>query len=124
MSNRYLGQDRGYLRNAEIKPISGHGEVLEDEENENTEAMSDNDECDMNIKTDETSIISLVPSHYSRNSSHRSEKEEKKARRQQQRATVVTGGALTFVLLAALLVTASLLMSPVIEEIFGKHQHT
>jgi hypothetical protein len=38
------------------------------------------------------------------------------------RATaVVTGGALTFVLLAALLVTASFLMSPVIEEIFGKH---
>ena len=84
--------------------------------------MSDFNECDMNLKTDEISSIILVPSHYSRNSSHRSEKEEKKARRQQQRASVVvTGGALTFVLLAALLVTASFLMSPVIEEMFGKY---
>ena len=120
MSNRYLGQDKGYLGKTERKLIREHGEALEDDENENTEAMSGND--DMNLKTDEISSISLVPSHYSRNSSHRSEKEEGKARRQQQRATVVvTGGALTFVLLAALLVTASFLMSPVIEEMFGKY---
>jgi hypothetical protein len=99
----------------ERKLIPEHGEVLE--ENENTEAMSDND--DMNLKTDEISSISLVPSHYSRNSNYRSEKVEKKARRQQQRASaVVTGGALTFVLLAALGVTATFPMSPVIEEIW------
>jgi hypothetical protein len=118
LSNRHLGQDKRYLG----KVVR---EVLEDEENKNTAEISDNDECDINLKTDEISSISLVPSHYSRNSSHRSEKEDGKARRQQQRASVVvTGGALTFVLLAALLVTASFLMSPVIEEIFGKHQHT
>ena len=37
---------------------------------------------------------------------------------------VVTGGALTFVILAAILVTASFLMSPVIEQVFGKRLFT
>jgi hypothetical protein len=86
LSIRQLGQDKRYLGKAERKLIYEHCEVLEDEENENTEAMSDNDKCDINLKTDEISSISLVPSHYNRNSSHRTEKDEKKARRQQQRA--------------------------------------
>ena len=33
---------------------------------------------------------------------------------------IVTSGALTFMILAAALVTASFLMSPVIEDVFGK----
>ena len=60
LSNRYLGEDKRYLGKAERKLICEDVEVLEDEENE---AMSDNDECDMNLKTDEISSISLVPSH-------------------------------------------------------------
>ena len=52
---------------------------------------------------------------------HVMEKITKKADRQQKRATViVTSGALTLILLAAALVTISFLMSPVIEQIFGK----
>ena len=48
----------------------------------------------------------------------------RKAERQQKRATVmVNSGALTFILLAAALVTTSLLMSPVIEQIFGKRDY-
>ena len=46
---------------------------------------------------------------------------KKKEEKQKKRATViVTGGALTFIIMAAALVTTSFLMSPVIEEIFGK----
>ena len=33
---------------------------------------------------------------------------------------IVTSGALTFMILAAALVTASFLMSPVIEDVFGE----
>ena len=45
----------------------------------------------------------------------RREKEKK------SRATVfITSGAMTFIVLAATLVTATFLMSPVIEEIFGR----
>ena len=55
--------------------------------------------------------------------SHLMEKITRKAKKQQKRDTVlVTSGALTFILLAASLVTISFLMSPVIEQIFGK-QH-
>ena len=50
--------------------------------------------------------------------------ERRKLRREkknQKRATVlVTSGAMTFLLMAATLVTASFLMSPTIEKIFGK----
>ena len=102
--------------------VYGHVEFLE--ETENDEATSDNNPpSNINIEIDhEMSSLSLVPSHYSKNSSLRSEKKEEKARRQQKTASVVvTGGALTFVLLAAVLVTTSFLMSPVIEQIFGKH---
>ena len=53
--------------------------------------------------------------------SHLMEKITRKAKKQQKRDTVlVTSGALTFILLAASLVTISFLMSPVIEQIFGK----
>ena len=70
---------------------------------------------------DEMSSLSLVPSHYSKTWSPFSENEERKESRQHKTANVVVrGGALTFVFLAAILVTASFLMSPVIEEIFGK----
>ena len=49
------------------------------------------------------------------------EKITRKADRQQIRASaIVSGGALTFILMAAALVTTSFLMSPVIEQIFGK----
>ena len=42
-------------------------------------------------------------------------------RQKRKRATaIVTSGALTFMVLAAALVTASFLMSPVIEDVFGK----
>ena len=36
---------------------------------------------------------------------------------------VVTSGALTIILLAATLVTGTFLMSPLIEQVFGKHTH-
>jgi hypothetical protein len=56
---------------------------------------------------------------------HVMEKITRKADRQQKRATVmVTSGALTFILLAAALVTISFLMSPVIEQIFGKVEYS
>ena len=49
------------------------------------------------------------------------EEMSREADRQQKRATVmVTSGALTFILLAAAMITTSFLISPVIEDIFGK----
>ena len=49
-------------------------------------------------------------------------KDSEKEDEQQKRATVfITGGALSFIIIAALLVTTSFLMSPVIEQIFGKN---
>ena len=46
---------------------------------------------------------------------------ERKAKKYHGRATkVVTSGALTFILLAATMVTTSFILSPVIEQIFGK----
>ena len=49
-------------------------------------------------------------------------RESLRQKKNQKRATaIVTSGALTFIVLAATMVTASFLMSPVIEEIFGKH---
>ena len=63
----------------------------------------------------------LLPNDYHSNSGHRPEEDGRKARRQEARANiVVTGGAFTFLLLAALLVTATFLMSPVIEQVFGE----
>ena len=104
----------------ERKRVLGHVEFFEDEEVENYDEFSDNNASDINIDA-EMSSLSLVPSHYSRMSSQQSEKEERRASRQQKRASVVvTGGALTFVVLAAVLVTASLLLSPAIEELFGR----
>ena len=119
-SNRCLGLDRNndHQGKVENKQLSGHVEVLE--ETENDEATCDNiPQSDINIEIDHEMLShSFVPSHYSQ----RSEKKEEQARRQQKTASaVVTGGALTFVFLAAVLVTTSFLMSPVIEEIFGKH---
>ena len=56
--------------------------------------------------------------------SHVMEEITRKAERQQKRATVmVTSGGLTFILLAAALVTTSFLMSPVIEQVFGKRDN-
>ena len=47
----------------------------------------------------------------------------KNTKYQRRKATVmVTSGALTIILLAATLVTATFLMSPVIEKVFGKYQ--
>ena len=123
LSNRSYGLDRNgdHHGKVERKQLSGHVEFLE--ETENDEATSDNSPSDIKLEIDhEMSSLSFVPSQYSKNSSLRPEKNEEKARRQQKTASVVvTGGALTFVLLAAVLVTTSFLMSPVIEQIFGKH---
>ena len=125
LSNRSYGLDRNgdNYGKVERKQLSGHVEFLE--ETENDEATSNNNPSDMKIEIDhEMSSLSLVPSHYSKSTSQRSEKKEEEARRQQKTASVVvTGGALTFVVLAAVLVTTSFLMSPVIKEIVGKYQH-
>ena len=123
-SNRSFVLDRNsdHQGKAEKKQLYGHVEFLE--ETENDEATSDNNPpSNINIEIDhEMSSLSLVHSNYSKSTSHISEKKEEKARRQQKTASaVVNGGALTFVVLAAVLVTTSFLMSPVIEEIFGKH---
>ena len=123
-ANRSYDLDRNgdHQRKAENKQLFGHDEFLE--EIENDEATSDNNPpSNINIEIDhEMSSLSLVHSNYSKSTSHISEMKEEKARRQQKTASaVVTGGALTFVVLAAVLVTTSFLMSPVIEEIFGKY---
>ena len=57
-----------------------------------------------------------------RSSSIRMAKEREEKRKQRRATALVTSGALTFIILAATLVTASFLMSPVIEKIFGKRQ--
>ena len=47
-----------------------------------------------------------------------SKREKKKTKK--KASIIVTSGALTMTLLAATLVTSSFLMSPIIEQIFGK----
>ena len=44
-----------------------------------------------------------------------------KARRRKRATVFVTSGAMTFILMAATLVTATFLMSPTIEQIFGEN---
>ena len=54
----------------------------------------------------------------------KAKEETLKAKKKHKRSSmVVSGGALTFILLAATMVTTSFLMSPMIEEIFGKIVH-
>ena len=58
---------------------------------------------------------------YRKDSSQLQAEITRKSDLEQKRASaIVTSGALTFILLAAALVTTSFLMSPVIEQIFGK----
>ena len=58
-------------------------------------------------------------------SSLKSKEEKRKAKKNHSRSTiVVTTGALTFILLAATMVTTSFLMSPIIEKMFGKIEHS
>ena len=96
-------------RKGERKRTLGHVEFLDLEDIKNDETR-DNNASDVNIDID------LVQSQYTRKSSQEA---RKKIRQQKTASSLVTGGALTFVVLAAVLVTASLLLSPAIEELFG-----
>ena len=96
-------------RKGERKRTLGHVEFLDHEEIKDDETP-DNNVSDINIDID------LVQSQNTRKSSQEA---RKKIRQQKTASSLVTGGALTFVVLAAVLVTASLLLSPAIEELFG-----
>ena len=90
-------------------------DILEDDETEEQNCT----ESDLNGDRDGNNSY-----HSRKDSIYLMEEITRKAERQQKRATVmVNSGALTFILLAAALVTTSLLMSPVIEQIFGKVYH-
>ena len=121
-SSCHLNRNGDHQRKTVRKQCPGHVEFLEEEEIQKDEPTSKTDASDIYLEVeDKMPSLSLVPSHYSKNSSLTTEREQTKKRRQQKTASaVVTGGALTFVVLAAIMVTASFLMSPVIEEIFGK----
>ena len=96
--------------------------MLENEEIEKDEALNDKDTVVVHTKMEDNT---LLPDNYRRISVPRSEEDGRKASREEARASiVVTGGAFTFLLLAALLVTATFLMSPVIEQVFGETQDT
>ena len=109
-----IGGQRG---KGESRRAVGHVEFLEEEEVETDEAFVEKNASDViiNIADLEISNPSLVQSRYTRKCRQTTEEEERRTSRQ-----VVTGGTLTFVFLAAVLVTASFLMSPAIEELFGK----
>ena len=108
-------RSEGQGRKGERKRVVGHVEFLEHEEVMNDDTCDNNDVNRDKVDL-EMSSLSLVQSLYTRQSSL---EERKKIRQQKTASAVVTGGALTFVVLAAVLVTASLLLSPVIEELFG-----
>ena len=90
---------------------------------QNCVVILEDGECEEVGEVESTLNISTFGTEYEVNI-HVMEKITKKAEMQQKRATVmVNSGALTFILLAAALVTTSLLMSPVIEQIFGKRDY-
>ena len=116
------GQERSGKKsgNKNRKQVTENNELLENEEIENDEALNDKDTGVVHAKMEDGT---LFPDDYRRISVPRSEEDGRKASREEARANiVVTGGAFTFLLLAALLVTATFLMSPVIEQVFGKTQ--
>ena len=114
--DRRADRSEGQGRKGEKKRVVGHVEFLEHEEVMNDDTCDNNDVNRDKVDL-EMSSLSLVQSLYTRQAS---KEERKKIRQQKTASAVVTGGALTFVVLVAVLVTASLLMSPVIEELFGK----
>ena len=90
-------------------------DILEDDETEEQDYKA----SDLNGDKDGNNSC-----HSRKDSIYLMEEITRKAERQQKRAAVmVNSGALTFILLAAALVTTSLLMSPVIEQIFGKRDY-
>ena len=114
------GQDRGG-GNIKREKVSEHI-FLEGEEIEHGESKTDNETVVVHAKIKDDT---LLPDDYRSNSGPRSEEDGRKASREEARANiVVTGGASTFLLLAALLVTATFLMSPVFEQVFGETQDT
>ena len=93
------------------KTISNPNEIKVNRESDEKCKVADDDDCEDDIVTLETR-----PGH--------TRVEMDQGKEQQTTNVVVTGGALTFVVLAAILVTASFLMSPVIEQVFGKRCST
>ena len=103
----------------------GQVDILEVEETEMPAELSDDCEDISVINVERSS--SLVLSHTRSLSTVRKlgdvemrEISRKKKRNQNRAKAIVTSGALTFIVLAATIVTASFLMSPVIEQIFGQ----
>ena len=109
--------------------VFGQVEIVEDDETEIIENLSeivitDKLEHVSAVDVERSSSIALSYNSSLSTSKKLEEAESKKKlrmeKRNRKRATVfVTSGAMTFLLMAATLVTASFLMSPTIEKIFG-----
>ena len=101
-------------------------DIIEDEDTENLGEYVKNDQIVDTLEADIGKSSSTASSSNSRmTTSHMLKEAEKKRKlkrekRNRKRATVmVKSGAMTFLVIAATLVTASFLMSPTIERIFG-----
>ena len=101
-------------------------DIIEDEESEKVDECFNNDQILNELERDIERSSSIALSCNSRMTTSKMLKEADKRRklrrekRNRKRATVmITSGAMTFLLMAATLVTASFLMSPTIERIFG-----
>ena len=99
-------------RIAARKTIATPCEVKGSRECDERNQVAADDDCEDDIVTLETK------------GGHTRLEMDKGKEEQETTNVVVTGGALTFVILAAILVTASFLMSPVIEQVFGKRLFT
>ena len=119
---RGQGEGRRERRNRSHS-VFGQFDITEDDETEIVSDLSDviiSDGCVDISAVDVERSSSLTMSTVRRVGEVERREMLKRKKRSQKRATViVTSGALTFLVLAATMVTASFLMSPVIEQIFG-----
>ena len=106
------------------KSVCSPGTLMSQRRDHIVEDIFEDDETGEQKSTE----VSMIEARYEENSmqltsfsNYQMDEITRKADIHKKRASVmVTSGALAFILLAAALVTTSFLMSPVIEEIFGK----
>ena len=116
------GKERGTGKKKRSQSVFPQVDIIEYEETEIMAEIVDNDKIVNILDTDIERSLScksrMTTSEMLKDADKR--RKLRREKRNRKRATVmVTSGAMTFLVMAATLVTASFLMSPAIERIFG-----
>ena len=114
--------ERGTGKKIKLKSVFPKADIIEEEESESMAEIVNSDHI-VNISNIDIERSLSCKSRMTTSQMLKEADKRKKLRREKRnrkRATVmITSGAMTFLVMAAILVTASLLMSPTIERIFG-----